>query len=126
MMGPRSAYELAFTDWLACACGGAGLRAGGTRGAFGTDGKAIQVGLAAAAGVQAAVLAREGALVDTRAIHGPVGFEAVVGAVWASPRADRPAILRNWIKLHPSCLGTHAPIDATERVRDRAAAPRDR
>src|SRR5689334_128942 len=30
------------------------LRAGGTRGAFGSDGKAIQVGLAAAAGVQAA------------------------------------------------------------------------
>src|SRR4051812_21108519 len=27
MMGPRSAYELAFTDWLACACGGAGERA---------------------------------------------------------------------------------------------------
>ena len=34
------------------------LRAGGTRGAFGSDGKAIQVGLAAAAGVQAALLAR--------------------------------------------------------------------
>src|SRR5437763_4344723 len=30
------------------------LRAGGTRGAFGSDGKAIQVGLAAAAGVQGA------------------------------------------------------------------------
>ena len=47
------------------------LRAGGTRGAFGTDGKSIQVGLAAAAGVQAALLARAGASVDARAIHGP-------------------------------------------------------
>ena len=26
-MGPQSAYLLAFTDWLACACAGAGERA---------------------------------------------------------------------------------------------------
>ena len=42
------------------------LRAGGTRGAFGSDGKAIQVGQAAAAGVQSALLARAGAIVDDR------------------------------------------------------------
>jgi 2-methylcitrate dehydratase PrpD len=95
------------------------LRAGGTRGAFGSDGKAIQVGLAAAAGVQAALLARAGASVDPRAIHGPVGFQAVLGARWPeaglgapSEANDRHAIGRNWIKLHPSCLGTHSPIDA--------------
>ena len=96
------------------------LRAGGTRGAFGSDGKAIQVGLAAAAGVQAALLAHAGATVDLRAIRGPVGFEMVVGAT-VPPRAVAgtrdgsgavPAIERNWIKLHPSCLGTHSPIDA--------------
>jgi 2-methylcitrate dehydratase PrpD len=93
------------------------LRAGGSRGAFGSDGKAIQVGLAAAAGVQAAVLARAGAVVDPRAIDGPVGWAAVTGATWVS--VDRPgagsgarAIDRNWIKLYPSCLGTHSPIDA--------------
>jgi 2-methylcitrate dehydratase PrpD len=28
-----------------------------------------------------------------------------------------PAILRNWIKLYPSCLGTHSPIDAAELAR---------
>ena len=28
------------------------------------------------------------------------------------------AIDRNWIKLHPSCLGTHAPIDAAAQARD--------
>ena len=50
------------------------LRAGGTRGAFGSDGKAIQVGLAAAAGVQAALLARGGAVVDPRAVYGPHGL----------------------------------------------------
>jgi 2-methylcitrate dehydratase PrpD len=101
------------------------LRAGGTRGAFGSDGKAIQVGLATAAGVQAVILAREGARVDPRAIHGPVGFEAVVGATWAAASPEAPAILGNWIKLHPSCLGTHAPIDAVRQARD-ANPPLDR
>jgi 2-methylcitrate dehydratase PrpD len=108
------------------------LRAGGSRGAFGSDGKAIQVGLAAAAGVQGALLARGGASVDSRALHGPVGFTAVLGACWpagedgepasiealAHPRMT-PAIERNWIKLHPSCLGTHSPIDAAEQLRGR-------
>lgn len=101
------------------------LRAGGTRGAFGSDGKAIQVGLAAAAGVQGALLAQAGATVDPRAIHGPLGFEAVLGAQWPGADAQRPpaddsapAIARNWIKLHPSCLGTHSPIDAAAQVRE--------
>jgi 2-methylcitrate dehydratase PrpD len=101
------------------------LRAGGTRGAFGSDGKAIQVGLAAAAGVQAALLARAGATVDPRAIHGPLGFKGVLRAGW--PRAsagctlvvgETRAIDRNWIKMYPSCLGTHSPIEASAQARD--------
>ena len=102
------------------------LRAGGTRGAFGSDGKAVQVGLAAAAGVQAALLARAGATVDQRAIHGPLGFAAVLGASWPETGIDRArsgdarrAIERNWIKLSPSCLGTHAPIETAELARER-------
>ena len=108
------------------------LRAGGSRGAFGSDGKAIQVGLAAAAGVQGALLARGGASVDLRALHGPVGSIAVLGASWPSGEDGKPAsiealahprrapaIERNWIKLHPSCLGTHSPIDAAEQLRGR-------
>ena len=101
------------------------LRTGGTRGAFGSDGKAIQVGLAAAAGVQAALLARAGAVPDARVISGEVGFEQVLGAVVPPGVADGAgadngtrAIDRNWIKLHPSCLGTHAPIDAAAQARD--------
>jgi 2-methylcitrate dehydratase PrpD len=93
------------------------LRAGGTRGAFGTDGKAIQVGLAAAAGVQAALLARAGATVGERAMTGSFGFESVFGATWTSS-SGRRAIERNWIKLHPSCLGTHAPIEGAADARD--------
>jgi 2-methylcitrate dehydratase PrpD len=108
------------------------LRAGGTRGAFGTDGKSIQVGLAAAAGVQGALLAEAGATVDARAIHGPLGFERVLGAAWPRPvidpaaGGDAPAaITRNWIKLHASCLGTHSPIDAAARLRQAGDVPRD-
>jgi 2-methylcitrate dehydratase PrpD len=108
------------------------LRAGGSRGAFGSDGKAIQVGLAAAAGVHGALVARHGASVDPRAIHGPVGFAAVLGATWPSDadggpaciealaHPQAPAIERNWIKLHPSCLGTHSPIDAAAQLRHAA------
>ncbi len=105
------------------------LRAGGARGAFGSDGKAIQVGAAAAAGVQAALVAGGGASVDRRALHGPVGVAAVTGVTWpvdergapASVAAlvnpgRAPAIERNWIKLHPSCLGTHSPIDGAAQL----------
>jgi 2-methylcitrate dehydratase PrpD len=95
------------------------LRAGGTRGAFGSDAKAIQVGLAAATGVQAALMAQAGAVVDPAVIHGPLGFEAVLGASWPSSDAPSPrAIERNWIKLHPSCLGTHSPIDGAAQARE--------
>ncbi len=101
------------------------LRAGGTRGSFGSDGKAIQVALAAAAGVQAALLARGGATVNERAIHGALGFEAVFGASWPPAGAADPgravplAIEGNWIKLYPSCLGTHSPIEAAAYARER-------
>lgn len=106
------------------------LRAGGTRGSFGSDGKAISVGLAAAAGVQGALLARDGAAVDPRVIHGPVGFEAILGARWP-PESETAALAasgerwihRNWIKLHPSCLGTHAPIEAAELARQAGHRP---
>ncbi len=98
------------------------LRAGGTRGAFGSDGKAIQVGLAAAAGVQAALVARAGAIVDPRAIHGPLGFEAVLGASWPDPGTATGhhgprAIEGNWVKLYPSCLGSHSPIEGAAQAR---------
>lgn len=114
------------------------LRAGGTRGAFGSDGKSIQVGLAAATGVQGALLSRAGARVDPRSIHGPLGFEGVLGARWPRAGADvtlppgvrlaidctppvgeaTRAIERTWIKLYPSCLGTHSPIEVASRARD--------
>lgn len=117
------------TDALEQAVSSALLRTGGRRGAFGSDGKAIQVGLAAAAGVQGALLAEAGALVGAGAVQGRLGFEGLLGAPVpalvvrdgrdAAQGRPGPGIVRNWIKLHASCLGTHAPIDAAAEVRNR-------
>lgn len=101
------------------------LRAGGLRAAFGSDGKALQVGLAAAGGVQAARLAAAGAAVDADAIAGTqAGFaeafgvatgsqtlDAMLAAADAAEREDAAA-RENWIKAYPCCLQTHAAIDA--------------
>ncbi len=101
------------------------LRAGGLRAAFGTDGKALQVGLAAAAGVQAARLAGAGAAVDPGAIAGAgAGFAQAFGVATGAATLDAMlaaaddaatvdgAAAENWIKAYPCCLQTHAPIDA--------------
>ncbi len=98
------------------------LRAGGTRGAFGSDGKAIQVGLAAAAGVQGALMAR--ARRGRGSAGGPwAGWgsrECLAPPGPPTPTADRGrAIERNWIKLYPSCLGTHSPIELAACARER-------
>ncbi len=101
------------------------LRAGGLRSSFGSQGKALQVGLAAAAGVHAARLAAAGANVPLDAVvRGPAGFHRAFGAEWPSATAE-PAVNQNWIKAHPSCLATHSAIEAAEQVRTAGAAPGD-
>ena len=107
------------------------LRAGGLRAAFGSDGKALQVGLAAAAGVQAARLAAAGAHVDAGAIAGPrAGFAQAFGV--ATDAGTLGAVLdaegaidENWIKAYPCCLQTHGAIDAALAVA-RGRGPRRR
>jgi 2-methylcitrate dehydratase PrpD len=92
------------------------LRAGGVRAAFGSHGKSLQVGLAAATGLQAARLAAGGARVPlAEAVR---GFEEVTGGRYAAP-APEPAVRENWIKTWPCCLQTHGAIEAASRVRDR-------
>jgi 2-methylcitrate dehydratase PrpD len=92
------------------------LRAGGVRAAFGSHGKSLQVGLAAATGLQAARLAAGGARVPlAEAVR---GFEEVTGGRYAAPSAE-PAVRENWIKAWPCCLQTHGAIEAASRVRDR-------
>jgi 2-methylcitrate dehydratase PrpD len=92
------------------------LRAGGLRAAFGSDGKALQVGMAAVSGLTAARLAAEGARVPLEeAARGATGFEAVFGGRYAEP--EEPVAGENWIKPWPCCLQTHASIEAADRAR---------
>jgi 2-methylcitrate dehydratase PrpD len=90
------------------------LRAGGLRAAFGSDGKALQVGLAAAAGAHAARLAAAGARVPLERVAN--GFEQASGGHWAVPDPAQLAIRENWIKAYPCCLGTHSTIEAARRL----------
>ncbi|HWE33780.1 MAG TPA: MmgE/PrpD family protein, partial [Solirubrobacteraceae bacterium] len=94
------------------------LRAGGLRAVFGSDGKAVQVGMAAAAGVQAARLAAAGVGVPLGAAA--EGFAQAFGGRWATADPDAPAIRENWIKPWPCCLFTHSTIDAVSRLGGRA------
>jgi 2-methylcitrate dehydratase PrpD len=100
------------------------LSAGGMRAGFGSDGKALVVGMAAAAGVQAARLAAAGARAPLeRVANGPAGLGETFGGVYAEPEADaEPAVAHNWIKAYPCCLQTHGAIAAAERARERGAA----
>src|SRR4051794_34614973 len=89
------------------------VQASGLNAAFGGDGKSLQVGLAAAAGVRAARLEAAGA----RAGAGVVaGFEAAYGACWTLADGRR-AVDGNWIKAYPCCLQTHSAIEAALSLR---------
>jgi 2-methylcitrate dehydratase PrpD len=92
------------------------VQAAGLLGAFGTDGKALQVGMAAAAGVRAARLASAGASAPADLASG--GFAEAYGATWADPDPNAPAIRENWIKAYPCCLQTHAAIEAAVAARE--------
>jgi 2-methylcitrate dehydratase PrpD len=100
------------------------IGAGGLRAAFGSDGKALQVGMAAAGGARAARLAAAGASVPLeRVARGPAGFEAAFGGSFpelapaGSPGPPGPAVAENWIKAYPCCLQTHGAIEVAERAR---------
>ena len=94
------------------AAGLAALRAGGLRAAFGSHGKSIQVGLAAATGVAAARLAAGGASVPATRIA--EAWPDAYGGAWSI--APQGAIDQNWIKAWPCCLQTHGAIECAERV----------
>lgn len=85
-------------------------QAGGVRRAFGTDGKALQVGLAADAGVRAARLAAAGATAD------PAALDQWLTLVGGDPDAvdlDGPAVPGGLaIKLFPCCYALQRPIAA--------------
>jgi 2-methylcitrate dehydratase PrpD len=90
------------------------LGAGGLRAAFGSDGKSLQIGMAAATGLRAARLAAEGASAPPERVVR--GFEEAYGARFSWP-AGESAISENWIKAYPCCLQAHSAIETAERAR---------
>ncbi|MBY6112831.1 MmgE/PrpD family protein [Mameliella alba] len=105
--------------------------AAGLKMQFGSDAKALHAGLAAQAGVQAALLARAGATANNRLWHGKYGFASLYGGEDAAGFDDvlctmQPGralekfpVIR---KLWPSCAYTHRPIAAAERLHKRLRA----
>jgi 2-methylcitrate dehydratase PrpD len=101
----------------------AALRAGGLRAAFGSDGKSLQVGLAAASGVAAAQLAAAGAAVPRAPVA--AAWRDAYGGEWAERDERVRAVEHNWIKAWPCCLQTHGAIECAERVREAGGPPGD-
>jgi 2-methylcitrate dehydratase PrpD len=97
------------------------LQAGGLRAAFGSDGKSLQVGMAAAAGVHAARIAAAGVTVGDVMNH-PAGFAAAFGA--ARETGAAPAVEQNWIKPWPCCLLSHSAVQAASEAREALAGSR--
>jgi 2-methylcitrate dehydratase PrpD len=98
------------------------LSSAGLRAAFGSDGKAYQVGRAGADGLLAAFTARRGASVPARVVAGKGSFADVYGGELAAPVGAR-AIEQNWLKAYPCCLQTHGPIDAGLELARRFRTP---
>jgi 2-methylcitrate dehydratase PrpD len=98
------------------------LQAGGLRAAFGSDGKSLQVGLAAAAGVHAARIAAGGAVISADVVGHPDGFAAAFGAARETEDgAKAAAVAENWIKPWPCCLMSHSAVQAASEARDALA-----
>ncbi|MFF8955397.1 MmgE/PrpD family protein [Streptomyces sp. NPDC014894] len=94
--------------------------AGGVQRAFGTHGKALQVGFAAEAGVRAARLARAGATADPRALDAWLELVGGVRAGIGADPQDRPAVADGLaVKLHPCCYAMQRPIAAVRELRER-------
>lgn len=88
--------------------------AGGVQAAFGTAGKALQVGFAVDAGIRAAGLAEAGATAGPGALEdwfALVGGEDIQRAGLAHPVGDGLAI-----KLYPCCYALQRPINAMTRL----------
>ena len=109
------------------ALGLAGTHAAGVREAFGTNGKALHAGHAAANGLRAALLAAEGFTGPTAILEGRRGFWAVL-----SPAGHDPAhieavkeplatweLMNNGLKPYANGVVSHPLQDAVIELRDR-------
>ncbi len=104
------------------AIGLAGTQAAGLKSGFGTMAKPLHAGRAAANGLTAALLARNGFTANPSIIETVQGFAATHGAptldVAALERLDgRFLIADTLFKYHASCYLTHAAIEAASKLR---------
>ncbi len=107
------------------ALGLAATRASGLKCQFGTMAKPFHAGMAASAGVEAAMLAAQGFIARPDAIECAGGFAATHGAPQGcmdDPFAGLPETLRFvdvQHKFHACCHGTHPALEALKTLRDR-------
>jgi 2-methylcitrate dehydratase PrpD len=103
-------------DAIAAAMALAVPAAGGVQRAFGTPGKALQVGFAVHAGMRAARLAAAGATADPRALD---EWLVLVGGDAQRLDLDGPAVPGGLaIKLFPCCYALQRPIAAAQALGD--------
>jgi len=110
------------TGQVKMALGIAASLAGGLRQNFGTMTKPLHAGMAAAHGIQTALLAKAGFTADNNIIESPLGFARVFGHIeevdWtkASNSLGKTFLITGpeglSIKPYPSCGFTHCAIDA--------------
>jgi 2-methylcitrate dehydratase PrpD len=94
---------------------------------FGSMVKPLHAGLAARAGLQAALFARQGMTASAQALDGPQGFLHVMDSERADLTSEVADLGSRWeildtgitIKLYPSCAGTHPTLDALLDLRAR-------
>ncbi len=113
------------------ALGIAASLAGGLRQNFGTMTKPLHAGMAAANGIQAALLAQAGFTADDSIIEAPLGFAKVFGhseeVDWAkaSENLGKTFLITSAeglsIKPYPCCGFTHCAIDAALYIRNEPA-----
>lgn len=116
---------------MRAALGLCATRASGLKGQFGTMGKPYNAGIAAANGVECALLARAGMTSADDGLDGPQGFipthsDAPSGEeVWDTPPPARFRFEEVKFKLHACCHGTHAMIEALAGLRAGGVAADD-
>ncbi|ANN67066.1 MmgE/PrpD family protein [Bordetella bronchialis] len=104
------------------AVGVAATQAAGLKAMFGSMAKPLHAGLAAQAGLRAALLAAQGFVSRPDILECSQGYAAVHGADFDAARAlATPAggfhILNNLFKFHAACYSTHSTIEAVAALR---------
>ncbi len=105
---------------IAHALGLAATRASGLKAQFGTMGKPFNAGIAAANGVEAALLAARGITSRAEALDGPQGFAATHHGAADAGAFD--GLGEEWRtlgishKFHACCHGTHAALEALAAI----------